>query len=94
MRVGRGERESGMSDRCGALDVASRAWALSCRGLGTRERIAGGLGVCAPHPEALALTEQRMRGECADVVGVRSALHPTAPHGLYLMLRQRFRVGG
>ena len=24
----------GMSDRCGALDVALRAWALSCRGLG------------------------------------------------------------
>ena len=26
--------ERGMSDRCGALDVALRAWALSCRGLG------------------------------------------------------------
>ena len=24
----------GVSDRCGALDVALRAWALSCRGLG------------------------------------------------------------
>ena len=29
-----GGRERGMSDRCGALDVALRAWALSCRGLG------------------------------------------------------------
>jgi hypothetical protein len=27
-----GERE--LSDRCGVLDVALRAWALSCRGLG------------------------------------------------------------
>ena len=26
--------ERGLSDRCGVLDVALRAWALSCRGLG------------------------------------------------------------
>ena len=26
--------EAGLSDRCGVLDVALRAWALSCRGLG------------------------------------------------------------
>ena len=32
--MGRGEGESGMSGRCGALDVALRARALSCRGLG------------------------------------------------------------
>ena len=26
--------ERGLSDRCGVLDVALRAWALSCRGPG------------------------------------------------------------
>ena len=48
--------------------------------------------VGAPPREALAPTEMRTRGGCAGVVGVRSALHPTAPHGLYHVLRQRFRV--
>ena len=37
-RAGGGEvgwgGERGLSDRCGVLDVALRAWALSCRGLG------------------------------------------------------------
>ena len=50
------------------------------------------------YPEALALTEQRMRGECDDVVvlteGVSLLLDPTAPHGPYHVLTQRFRVGG
>ena len=41
------------------------------------------------HPEALALTEQRMRGECADVVDLgRVPLDPMAPHGPYHVLRQ------
>ena len=34
-----------MGDRCGALDVALRAWALSCRGW-VRGRIAGCCSAC------------------------------------------------
>ena len=38
-----------MSDRCGVLDVALRAWTLSCRGLGAGADcgLLGGLGMTA-----------------------------------------------
>ena len=61
---------------------------LACCAAGTALALLFAVVVFA-HPEALALTEQRMRGECADVVDLgRVPLDPMAPHGPYHVLRQ------